>query len=129
MDLKLASEKRFLKLNELEELRFIAYESSRLYKEQSKKRHDAHIKDRDFKVGDKVFLFNSHLRLFPGKLKSRLSGPFVIANTTPYGSFELEVDGRRFMVNGQRIKKYFDKRFIGKLGCLRVTPESSSASF
>ncbi|XP_021775570.1 uncharacterized protein K02A2.6-like [Chenopodium quinoa] len=71
MDLSLAGEKRFLKLNELEELRYDAYESSRLYKERTKKWHDQHIRNKNFKVGDKVLLFNSRLRLFPGKLKSK----------------------------------------------------------
>jgi len=101
LDLKLAGEKRLLKLNELEELRLDAYESSRLYKEQTKKWHDKRIKDRNFMVGDKVLLFNSRLRLFPGKLKSKWSGPFLITKITPYGSFELEAhDGGKFMVNG-----------------------------
>ncbi|XP_021716889.1 uncharacterized protein LOC110684762 [Chenopodium quinoa] len=66
MDLSLAGEKRLLKLNELEELIDDAYESSRLYKKKTKKWHDQHIRNKNFKVGDKVLLFNSRLRLFPG---------------------------------------------------------------
>ncbi|XP_021767719.1 uncharacterized protein LOC110732109 [Chenopodium quinoa] len=42
MDLSLAGEMRLLKLNDLEELRDVAYESSRLYKEKTKKWHDQH---------------------------------------------------------------------------------------
>lgn len=78
MDLSLAVEKRLLKLNELEELRDDAYGSSRLYKEKTKKWHEQHIRNKNFKVGDKVLIFNSRPRLFPGKLKSKWSGPFVI---------------------------------------------------
>ncbi|XP_021768942.1 uncharacterized protein LOC110733233 [Chenopodium quinoa] len=78
MDLSLAGEKRLLKIIELEELRDDAYESSRLYKEKNKNWHDQHIQNKNFMVGDKVLLFNSRLRLFPGKLKSKWSGPFVI---------------------------------------------------
>ncbi|XP_021729169.1 uncharacterized protein LOC110696188 [Chenopodium quinoa] len=66
MDMSLAGEKRLLKLNELEELRYDAYKNSRLYKEKTKKWHDQHIRNKSFKVGDKVLLFNSRLRLFPG---------------------------------------------------------------
>ncbi|XP_021733055.1 uncharacterized protein LOC110699851 [Chenopodium quinoa] len=103
MDMSLAGEKRLLKLNELEELRYDAYENLRLYKEKTKKWHDQHIRNKSFKVGDKVLLFNSRLRLFPGKLKSKWSGPFMISKTTPYGSFELEAGDNKFMVNGHRL--------------------------
>ncbi|XP_021729947.1 uncharacterized protein LOC110696924 [Chenopodium quinoa] len=90
MDLGEAGKKRLMKLNELEELRFDAYENSRLYKEQTKKWHDQRIKFKEFKVGDEVLLFNSRLRLFPGKLKSKWSSPFKISNVTTYESFELD---------------------------------------
>jgi len=48
-----------------------AYESSRIYKERTKKCHDKHIMKKRFEKGDVVLLFNTKLRLFPGKLKSR----------------------------------------------------------
>ena len=73
-DCKKAAEKRLLQLNELEELREIAYESSKIYKECTKKWHDAKVKIKSFQEEDQVLLFNSRLRLFPGKLKSRWSG-------------------------------------------------------
>ncbi len=58
-------------------------------------------------MGDLVLLFNSRLRLFPGKLKSKWTGPFLITKVLPHGVIELENrDGTRFMVNGQRIKVY-----------------------
>ena len=57
-------------LNELDEFRLKAYESSAVYKEKMKKYHDKKIEKREFMVGDLVLLFNSRLRLFPGKLKS-----------------------------------------------------------
>ncbi|XP_021775191.1 uncharacterized protein LOC110739048 [Chenopodium quinoa] len=122
MDMSLAGEKRFLKLNELEELRYDAYENSRLYKEKTKKWHDQHIMYKSFKVGDKVLLFNSRLRLFPGKLKSKWSGAFVISRTTPYGSFELEAGDNMFMVNGHRLKHYFCKDEVGLIDSMRLDP-------
>ena len=54
-----------------------------------------------------MLLFNSRLRLFPGKLNSKWSGPFLITKVFPHGVVELENKERaRFMVNGQRIKIY-----------------------
>ncbi|GKA09517.1 putative reverse transcriptase domain-containing protein [Tanacetum coccineum] len=60
-----------VQLNELNELRDQAYENSLIYKEKTKRIHDAKIKNRVFNVGDRVLLFNSRLKIFSGKLKSR----------------------------------------------------------
>ena len=58
-------------------------------------------------VGDLVLLFNSRLRLFPGKLKSKWIGPYTVTQLFPHGAVELETkEGVRFKVNGQRIKIY-----------------------
>nr|GEX78641.1 reverse transcriptase domain-containing protein [Tanacetum cinerariifolium] len=78
-NLKTAGDHRKLQLNELNELRDQAYENSLIYKERTKKFHDSKIKNRIFNVGDQVLLFNSHLKIFLGKLKTRWSGPFTIA--------------------------------------------------
>ncbi|GKC44427.1 hypothetical protein Tco_1062149 [Tanacetum coccineum] len=99
--------KKFL-LNELNELRDHAYENSLIYKEKTKRIHDSKIKNRVFNVGDQVLLFNSRLKMFSGKLKSRWSGPFTIAHVFPYGTVELSQNsGPNFKVNGHRIKHYF----------------------
>jgi len=70
-DLKLAGEKRFLQLCELNELRLEVYESSRIYKERAKKWHDKHLTKKRFEECDMVLLFNAGLKLFSGKLRSR----------------------------------------------------------
>nr|GFB20305.1 reverse transcriptase domain-containing protein [Tanacetum cinerariifolium] len=77
-DLRTVGVHRKLQLNELSELRDQAYEHSLIYKERTKKLHDDKIKNRIFNVGDQVLLFNSRLKIFSGKLKSRWSGPFTI---------------------------------------------------
>ncbi|GKC70640.1 reverse transcriptase domain-containing protein [Tanacetum coccineum] len=74
-DLKTAGDHRKLQLNELRDQ---AYENSLIYKERTKKLHDSKIKNRIFNVGDQVLLFNSHLKIFSGKLKTRWSGYFTI---------------------------------------------------
>nr|GEZ21462.1 hypothetical protein [Tanacetum cinerariifolium] len=102
-DLKTAGDHRKLQLNELNELRDQAYENSLIYKERTKKLHDDKIKNRIFNVGDQVLLFNSRLKIFSGKLKSRWSGPFTISENYPYGTAKLiHPDGCNF--------KFFDNR-------------------
>ncbi|GJR24146.1 reverse transcriptase domain-containing protein [Tanacetum coccineum] len=106
-DLKTAGDHRKVQLNELNELRDQAYENSLIYKEKTKKIHDSKIKNREFHVGDRVLLFNSRLKIFSGKLKSRWSGPFTITEVFPYGTVELsQPNGPNFKVNGHRIKHY-----------------------
>ncbi|XP_021717280.1 uncharacterized protein LOC110685126 [Chenopodium quinoa] len=129
MDMNLAGEKRLLKLNELKELQYDAYENSRLYKERTKRWHDQHIRNKSFKVGDKVLLFNTRLRLFPGKLKSKWSGHFTILRTTPYGSFELEAEGNKFMVNGHRSKLYHCNNQVGVIESIRLDPSDPKPPF
>ena len=108
MNLKDAGNKRLLQLSELEEFRLDAYESARIYKEKTKYWHDKHILKKEFEVGQKVLLFNSRLKLFPGKLRSRWSGPFTITKVFPYGAVEVMNDEYgSFKVNGQRLKPYF----------------------
>ncbi|GJV99958.1 reverse transcriptase domain-containing protein [Tanacetum coccineum] len=107
-DLKTAGDHRKLQLNELHELRDQAYENSLIYKEKTKRIHDAKIKNRVFNVGDRVLLFNSRLKIFSGKLKSRWSGPFTITEVYPYGTAKLShPDGSNFKVNCHRLKHYY----------------------
>ncbi|GJX28451.1 reverse transcriptase domain-containing protein [Tanacetum coccineum] len=76
-----AFESHLMQLNELAELRDGAYENTRIYKERTKKWHDSRLRgDKDFKVADKVLLYNSRLNM------NRFS----------------------FKVNGQRSKKYYE---------------------
>ncbi|GKA53385.1 hypothetical protein Tco_0746700 [Tanacetum coccineum] len=107
-DLKTAGDHRKVQLNELNELRDQAYENSLIYKEKTKKIHDSKIKNREFHVGDRVLLFNSRLKIFSSKLKSRWSDPFTITEVFPYGTVELsQPNGPNFKVNGHQIKHYF----------------------
>jgi len=108
-DQEKVGERRKVQMYELEEMRNQAYESSRLYKEKVKKYHDKKIIQKQFRSGQMVLLFNSRLRLFPGKLKSKWSGPFMVKEVKPYGAVELEDPATKasWTVNGQRLKPYF----------------------
>ncbi|GJW58263.1 hypothetical protein Tco_0104994 [Tanacetum coccineum] len=84
-------------MNELNELRDQAYENSLIYKEKTKKIRDSKIKNIVFNVGDQVLLFNSRLKIFSGKLKTRWTGPFIVTQVFPYGTVELsQTDGPNF---------------------------------
>ncbi|XP_070045174.1 uncharacterized protein [Nicotiana tomentosiformis] len=108
LDMEAAGTSRVTELHELDEFRYHAFESTRLYKERMKMMHDKNILERSFRLGDMVLLYNSRLRLFPGKLKSRWSGPFRVVEIHPTGAVELaaENDSRTFRVNGHRLKHY-----------------------
>ena len=107
-DAELAGERRLLELNEMEEFRTQAYENAKLYKERTKRWHDQAILPRHFHAVQQVLLFNSRLKLFPGKLKSRWSGPFEILHVYPHGAVDIKnlENGTIFNINGQCLKIY-----------------------
>ena len=92
-------------------MRLNVYEFSKIYKQKIKVYHDRKLIKNNFHPRQQVLLFNSQLKLFPGKLKSKWSGPFIIKEVKPYGAVEL-VDPassepeRSWIVNGQRLKIY-----------------------
>ncbi|KAD7478070.1 hypothetical protein E3N88_01206 [Mikania micrantha] len=107
LDLPSAVKNRFLQLHELEELRDEAYARSWSYKERTKALHDRKLRGvKEFRKGDQVLVYDSRLRLFPGKLKSKWKGPFVVHEVFPHGAVELESEGRTWKVNGHRLKLY-----------------------
>jgi len=91
-------------------MRLRTYENALIYKSRTKRYHDKNLVSRDITFGQLVFLYNSRLKLFPGKLKSKWSGPFLVKSVSPHGAVELiTLDGdRSFKVNGQRVKPYMD---------------------
>ncbi|XP_070035263.1 uncharacterized protein [Nicotiana tomentosiformis] len=94
---------RVAHLNELDKFQYHAYASSSLYKEKMKYLHDKCIWNKEFKKGDLVLLFNSRLRMFPRKLKSKWSGPFKIVGVTYFGALDLK----------NKIMKYSESMVIG----------------
>ncbi|XP_025636043.1 uncharacterized protein [Arachis hypogaea] len=99
---------RKLQLAELECLRLEAYENSRLYKKKMKAVHDRNIRGKEFKAGDLILLYNSRLRLLPGKLRSKWEGPYQVVKAEPYGVYHLCHPSRSdiFKVNVHRLKLY-----------------------
>ncbi|GKB25531.1 reverse transcriptase domain-containing protein [Tanacetum coccineum] len=90
LDLTKARENCFLQINELDEMRLDAYETSTSYKERTKRWHDKRIKaPTNYEKGDKVLLFNLRLRLFPRKHKSRWYEPFSVCKDMKNSAIEL----------------------------------------
>ncbi|XP_009592405.1 uncharacterized protein [Nicotiana tomentosiformis] len=102
LDIEAAGTSRVTELHELDELRYHTFESTRIYKERMKIMYDKHIQERIFKPGDVVLLYNSRLKLFPGKLKTRWSEPFRVVQVLSSGAAEIKSEDRtnRFRVNG-----------------------------
>ena len=109
-DITQAGKQRLLQLNELDELRRESYESSRIYKERLKLFHDKTIARKTFEPNQKVLLYSSRLHLFPRKLCSRWTSPFIVKVVFPYGAVEIEnlETGKSFKVNGQCLKPFLE---------------------
>ncbi|KAD7478568.1 hypothetical protein E3N88_01704 [Mikania micrantha] len=116
LDYDNAGKERKLNLCELEELRDEAYECAAAYKAKTKAVHDAKLRLSKFDVGQKVWLYNSRLKLFPGKLKSRWTGPYSIIRVGNFGDVEVEDfdDHIRQVVNGHRLKPYMEADDINR---------------
>ena len=124
LDMGRAVLKRLLDLNELEELKNDAYFNSKIAKDKLKKWHDQLITRKNFNQGDQVPLYDSKLHLFPGKLKSRWIGPFIVQQAYPNGSVDLlnPNDNRVFKVNGQRVKPYVVQQTADREEILLLDP-------
>ncbi|RDX85521.1 hypothetical protein CR513_33273, partial [Mucuna pruriens] len=93
-----------------QELRLETYENYKIYKEKVKCFHDNIILRNEFKVGQKVLLFNPRFKLITGKLHSKWDGAFVITNVFPYGAIEIrnEATDKTFKVNGHQLKLFHE---------------------
>ena len=72
--------------------------------------HHKHIVRKTFEPSQKVLLYNSRLHLFPGKLRKKLIGPYIVKMVYPHGAVEVEnpKSGNVFKVNGHRLKPFFE---------------------
>ncbi|XP_074290554.1 uncharacterized protein LOC141617269 [Silene latifolia] len=105
-----SGEYRKLQLQELEEIRNESYENAAIFKERTKAWHDKMLARKTFTIGQKVLLYISRLRLFPGKLRSRWVGPFIVTQVFPHGAVEIRSlsTEKIFKVNGHHLKPYYE---------------------
>ena len=110
MGLSRTSMKRFLDLNEMEELRNEAYNNSIIAKQRLKMWHDQLVSRKEFQKGQRVLLYDSTLHIFSRKLKSRWIGPFTIQQVHSNGVVELLNSNNTgsFKVNGHRLKPFVE---------------------
>ena len=108
-------------MNELDEIRLRSYENAKIYKEKTKRLHDLKISKRSFEVGQQVLLFNSRLKLFPGKLRSKWSGPFEIVEVYPSGAVKIMTRTGEMVVNGHRLKHYLGNEVL-KVDSWKLNP-------
>ena len=111
LDYKKAAEARLLDLNELEELRLNSYRNASIYKDRTKQWHDSRIAAKSFTAGQQVLVFNSRLKLFPGKFRDKWNGPYIVKEVFPNGVLELQHpnSGDVFKINGHRAKIFSPK--------------------
>ena len=88
-----------------------AYDNSVIYKAKMKADHGKQILRKNFEPNQKVHLYDSHLYLHLGKLRSWWTGPFVVKQVFPNSAVEIKnsSDRRVFRVNGQWLKHYIDQ--------------------
>ncbi|RVW95554.1 putative mitochondrial protein [Vitis vinifera] len=108
MDLIKAGAKRCLDLNEIEELRNDAYINSKVAKQRMKRWHDQLVSNKEFRKGQRVLRYDFRLHIFPGKLKSRWIGPFIIHQVHLNGVVELQNSNSTdtFKVNDHLLKPF-----------------------
>jgi hypothetical protein len=95
-------------------LRLKAYENASIYKEMIKRWYDKMLKMKEFKEGDKVLLYNSMFNTFgKGKLQSKWDGPYVVHSVLSNGAVTImDVISDQFMLNGQRLKDYYEPDIV-----------------
>ncbi|XP_042064725.1 uncharacterized protein LOC121808333 [Salvia splendens] len=109
LDAKAGATERRMHLQEIEELCLDAYDSAMWYKKKTKMWHGKNLRKKELKVDHRVLLFQSRLKLIPGKLRSRWIGPYTIVAIRANGAVELQgsdPDSPTFMANGHRVKPY-----------------------
>eukprot|EP00253_Pinus_taeda_P030101 PITA_30101 len=109
IDLDEAQKERIQQLNQLDEMRQQAEETTILMQKHRKQWHDAHIKKKQFKEGDWALLFDSKFRDHKAKFTTHGMGPYEIVQVYDNGSVNLTTidgEGHSFTVNGHRLKLY-----------------------
>ena len=70
----------------------------------------------------KILLYQSYLKLFPGKLHSHWIGLFVVTNVFHYGAMEIQSlqTDEKFVVNSHRLKPYHEGVSMEKVDIIHL---------
>ncbi|XP_070050243.1 uncharacterized protein [Nicotiana tomentosiformis] len=111
LDWDVTANLRVAHLNELDEFWYNA-QVRPCTKQKMKYLHEKYIWNKEFKVCDLVLLFNSRLRMFLGKIKSKWSGPFENMGVTPFGALDLKNKNNESVVDA---KDYLVREFYANV--------------
>ena len=94
----------------MEEIINESFENSHIYKDKTKSSHRKYLSRKSFEIGRKVLLYDSRLKLFFGKLRSRWVGPFIVTNVYDHGALEIKRNktGKVFKVNEHMLKVFYE---------------------
>jgi hypothetical protein len=102
---------RLDQLMELEEENFLVGFHEKVQKAKGKSWHDRHIKNKIFKEGYLVLLYDNKYLQHPGKFEIHWLGPYQLEAITNGADMQLkDLAGKnlRGLVNGSRLKLYRD---------------------
>jgi hypothetical protein len=76
--------------------------------------YDKRLKKKEFKEGDKVLPYNLRFKTFgKGKLQSKWDEPYIVHSVHSNGAVTImDVKGDQVMVNGQRLKVYYEPNVV-----------------
>ena len=98
---------RLEELEKLDETRLRVVAGMYAQKQRQKKFHDAHVKNKEFKIGDLFLVYT--LKQHASKPKKRGNGPYAIHDISTSGAVRLAtLDGEQMLnwMSGCRLKKY-----------------------
>ncbi|XP_057834097.2 uncharacterized protein LOC131044721 [Cryptomeria japonica] len=111
MTMSAAQQERLLQLNALDEIRKLALQHKEIIQNQCMKWHDRYIKEKTFKLGDWVLLYDSSYKDNLGKSQTHWLGPYEVIETFSNGAVRLSIiDLIKFklLVNGHRLRLYHE---------------------
>ncbi|XP_023733113.1 uncharacterized protein LOC111880931 [Lactuca sativa] len=105
-----ASVHRKLEIQELEEIRNEAFESSHIYKDKTKAFHDKYLSHKTFEISQKSRSKVTKQEKCSSKLRSRWVGPLIVTNVFNHGAVEIKSNktGKVFKVNGHRLNVFYE---------------------
>jgi hypothetical protein len=72
--------------------------------------YDLHVREKDFQVGDKVWLYDPGVAHVPSKaLRVVWTGPWEVSEIRPGGVFVIQKARASKVVHGNRLRKYFGR--------------------
>jgi hypothetical protein len=108
-----AIRERLAQLVELEEDKFVAGFHQHVQKEREKAYHDIHIKNKVFKQGDLVLVYDSNFMKHPGKFRMHWLGPYEVGYIIEGGTTQLKTlngEWKDGLVNRSRLKLFNDNQ-------------------